>query len=98
MTRRSKTLTDQMNEAFVEVNPGDAKKLGVANGDVIKVKSRRGEIKVKVWVTEKVKKGVVFIPFHFSEAAVNALTNPALDPIAKIPEFKVCSVSLEKIS
>jgi len=98
MTRRSKTLTDQMNEAFVEVNPCDAKKLKVGSGDVIRVRSRRGEIKVKAWVTERVKKGVVFIPFHFSEAAANILTNSALDPIAKIPEFKVCAVSLEKIS
>jgi formate dehydrogenase alpha subunit len=98
MTRRSETLTDQVNEAVMEINPADAHTVGVGDGDTVKVTSRRGEISLKAWVTERIKKGVVFIPFHFAEAAANVLTNPALDPSAKIPELKVCAVRLDRIS
>ncbi|MHA2059778.1 MAG: molybdopterin dinucleotide binding domain-containing protein, partial [Candidatus Ranarchaeia archaeon] len=63
----------------------------------VKVSSRRGNIKIKAFVTDIVDDGAVFIPFHFAEAAANVLTNPALDPIAKIPEFKVCAVSIKKV-
>jgi len=97
MTRRSGTLTDQLDEAYVEVNPADAEALGVADGDLVWVRSRRGEITLRAWVTDRIREGVVFIPFHFAEAAANILTNPALDPQAKIPELKVCAVSLERI-
>ena len=65
---------------------------------MIKLASRRGEIETKVTITDRVEKGVVFMPFHFEEANVNKLTNPAYDPIAKIPELKVCAVKLEKAS
>jgi predicted molibdopterin-dependent oxidoreductase YjgC len=61
----------------------------------VKVSSRRGEIELIVRVTDRIKPGVVFIPFHFAEAAANALTNSAFDPIAKIPEYKVCAVKVE---
>jgi formate dehydrogenase alpha subunit len=97
MTRRSGTLTDQVNEAFVEISPKDAADLGVDDGDVVRVRSRRGEITLKADVTDTIKDGVVFIPFHFSEAAANVLTNPALDPQAKIPEFKACAVHIERV-
>ncbi len=97
MTRRSGTLTDQVNEAFVEISVKDAADIGVDDGDIVRVKSRRGEITLKVDVTDRIKDGVVFIPFHFSEAAANVLTNPALDPLAKIPEFKVCAVQVERV-
>jgi formate dehydrogenase major subunit len=60
------------------------------------VASRRGEIKLKVRTTDRVGKGIVFMPFHFAEAAANTLTNTALDPVAKIPEYKVCAVKVEK--
>jgi formate dehydrogenase alpha subunit len=97
MTRRSGTLTDQVNEAFVEISVKDAADIGVDDGDIVRVKSRRGEITLKVDVTDRIKDGVVFIPFHFSEAAANVLTNPALDPLAKIPEFKACAVQVERV-
>ena len=96
MTRRSPTLVIQAPEGFVEINPKDAKELGVNDGENIKVRSRRGEIVIRTKVTDKVRPGIVFIPFHFAETAANKLTIAALDPKAKIPEFKVCAVKLEK--
>ncbi len=87
----------QVNEAFVEISLKDAADLGVDGGDMVRVRSRRGEITLKVDVTDRIKDGVVFIPFHFSEAAANVLTNPALDPLAKIPEFKACAVQIERV-
>jgi formate dehydrogenase major subunit len=97
MTRRSKTLTDQINEPFVEMNPSDAERIGILPYDSVMVLSRRGKISLKVQVTERIKEGVIFIPFHFSEAAANVLTNSALDQKAKIPELKVCAVKVRKI-
>ena len=97
MTRRSETLTEQVNEAVMEINPADALTVGVGDGDIVKVTSRRGEISLKAWVTDRIKEGVVFIPFHFAEAAANVLTNSAYDPLAKIPELKVCAVRLDRI-
>jgi formate dehydrogenase alpha subunit len=97
MTRRSGTLTDQINEPFVEINPINAEELGIIDGDTVKVSSRRGRISLRALVTDKIKEGVVFIPFHFSEAAANILTNTAMDPVAKIPELKVCAVRLEPV-
>ncbi|MEM2546352.1 MAG: molybdopterin-dependent oxidoreductase, partial [Candidatus Bathyarchaeia archaeon] len=97
MTRRSPTLVTQAPEGYIEINPIDASKLGISNGEKIKVKSRRGEIEIKAKVTDKVQPGTVFIPFHYAETAANKLTNAALDPKAKIPELKVCAVRLEKL-
>ena len=70
----------------------------ISNGDAVRVRSRRGKIELVARVDEIVDRGVIFIPFHFAEAAANVLTNPAFDPIAKIPEFKVCAARLERIS
>jgi len=97
MTRRSPTLTEQVNEAFVDIHPGDAARLEVAPGDRVRVRSRRGEIELAARVTEMVPPGVVFIPFHFAEAPANALTHAALDPTAKIPEYKVCAVRVTRV-
>jgi len=97
MTRRSVKLEQESPEAYVEVNPEDAAELGVSKGGQVKLISRRGEIQTKAWVTKRVPQGVVFAPFHFAEAAANVLTNPALDPVAKIPEYKVCAVRLEPL-
>jgi len=96
MTRRSAGLNAVAPEAFVEVNPADAEVLGVIDGQKITVSSRRGSIKVKARVSDIVPQNVVFIPFHYSEAAANLLTSDAMDPICKIMEAKVCAVKLEK--
>ncbi|MBC7234407.1 MAG: formate dehydrogenase subunit alpha [Chloroflexi bacterium] len=98
MTRRIGLLNYEQPGAYVEINPADAEALGVANGETVQVASRRGAIEVAALVSERVPKGVVFIPFHFAEAAANVLTNPALDPDAKIPELKVCAVQIAKRS
>ena len=87
MTRHSK-LELLYPEALVQMNPVDADMLGILDGDPVKVASRRGEIVLRAEVTEKTSAGVVFIPFHFGEAAANLLTIDALDPQARIPELK----------
>jgi len=95
MTRRSK-LDDIYPEALVEIHPQDAGDLGISSGEWVKVRSRRGEIEVKTLVTERSPVGTVFLPFHFAEAAANILTQDARDPQAKIPDYKVCAVAVEK--
>jgi len=82
----------------VELNPEDAERLGVRDGQMVEVRSRRGRIHIQANVTTSVNPGVVFIPFHFAECAANLLTNPALDPVAKIPELKVCAVAVEPVT
>jgi predicted molibdopterin-dependent oxidoreductase YjgC len=93
MTRHSK-LDELYPEAQVQIHPVDAAMLGIASGMAVRVASRRGEIVLRAEVTEKTSAGVVFIPFHFVEAAANLLTIDALDPQAKIPEFKACAVQV----
>jgi predicted molibdopterin-dependent oxidoreductase YjgC len=97
MTRRAAGLDAIAPEALVEISPEDAQRLGISDGDRVRVSSRRGEVVAGAWVTERAQEGIVFLPFHFSEAAANLLTNPALDPIAKIPEYKVCAVKVEPV-
>jgi formate dehydrogenase alpha subunit len=97
MTRRSNVLSVLVPKCLLEINPSDANKIDVEDGEIVRVRSRRGEIVVEIKVTERSPEGSVFIPFHFSEAAANKLTNAALDPISKIPELKVCAVKVEKI-
>jgi formate dehydrogenase major subunit len=80
----------------VEISSLDAKDYEIGEGDLLKISSRRGEIKARARISEKAMKGTVFIPFHYAQAAANVLTNPALDPVAKIPEYKVCAVKLSK--
>jgi len=96
MTRRVKGLNHIVPEALMELNPADAARLDVAQGDMVNVSSRRGEILIKAKVTERVAKGEVFIPFHFVEASANVLTAANVDPLAKIPEFKVSAVKITK--
>jgi predicted molibdopterin-dependent oxidoreductase YjgC len=91
MTRNSK-LDDLYPEARMELNPADAARLGVESGGAVRVSSRRGSVVLRATVTPKTTMGVVFIPFHFVEAAANLLTIDALDPQAKIPEYKACAV------
>jgi len=97
MTGRSPALNAEFPEGFVEINPEDARKLGVSDADSVEVSSRRGKIQTKARVTDKVAPGVIFMPFHFAEQAANRLTNPALDPIAKIPELKVCAAAVRPL-
>lgn len=96
MTRRSGVLDTLVPNCLVEINPVDASRLGLQDGDRVRVVSRRGYITSKAKVTERSPEGSIFVPFHFSEAAANELTNAALDPLSKIPELKVCAVRLEK--
>ncbi|PIU55849.1 MAG: formate dehydrogenase subunit alpha [Chloroflexi bacterium CG07_land_8_20_14_0_80_45_17] len=98
MTRKTDLLNKEVPTGYVEINPKDAEKLGIVAGELVSVQTRRGQIKTKALITERVPEGMIFIPFHFAECAANVLTNPALDPVAKIPEYKVCAAKLEKIS
>lgn len=99
MTRKVRPINAVSPEPFIEVNPEDARALSLEGGAKVKVSSRRGSIILKAVVTKRPGKGVVFIPFHFKEAAANILTSgTALDPVAKIPSFKVSAVRVEKVS
>jgi len=95
MTRRSEKLDQEVPEAYVELNPEDAARLGVGKSGPVRIRSRRGEIEARAWITRRVPPGIVFVPFHFAEAAANVLTTSAHDPVAKIPEYKVCAVQVE---
>lgn len=97
MTNRTSTLERESPEPYVEMHCDDAKELGIRDGQLLKVSSRRGTITLKTELGHKVARGSLFIPFHFREAAANILTIAAVDPTAKIPEFKVCAVKVEKI-
>jgi predicted molibdopterin-dependent oxidoreductase YjgC len=96
MTRRISILDREAPEALVEINPEDAKKLGIKNNDQVELTTRRGSIKLKAEITKRVPQNVVFSTFHFHEASVNILTNPAYDPVAKIPEYKGCAVKVRR--
>jgi predicted molibdopterin-dependent oxidoreductase YjgC len=96
MTRKVEGLNRLKGEGEVEINPADASKLRIKDGEKVKVSSRRGEVLAKARVTETSPVGVVFMTFHFAESPANQLTNPVIDPVAKIPEYKVCAVRVEK--
>lgn len=97
MTMQSEGLNDLVPECFVEISREDAQKYKVKEGDLLRVSSRRGDIRARARISSQAIKGTIFIPFHFAKAAANRLTNAALDPIAKIPELKVCAVRIEKV-
>jgi len=97
MTRRTEKLHQEVPEGYAEINPADAERLGIGKSGWVRLSSRRGQIEVRAWITRRVPEGVVFAPFHFAEAAANALTNKALDPKSGIPEYKVCAVRLEPV-
>jgi len=92
MSRRSAKLEQEASEPYAEMHPEDAEALGLGKARTVKVASRRGEIELKLRLTRRIRPGLIFIPFHYVEAAANLLTNAALDPVAKIPEYKVCAV------
>jgi formate dehydrogenase major subunit len=96
MTRRSYALDAISPGPFVEIHPEDLARLGIAEGDLVAVSSRRGRIELPARRSTKVSPGSVFVAFHFREAAANVLTIDAVDPFGKIPSFKFCAVKLEK--
>jgi len=92
--------TPQLNNLagpMVMISIEDAEALGIDNSETIRVSSRRGTIEAPAFVTRRIGQGTVYIPFHYHEAAANVLTNPAIDPVAKIPEYKACAVRVSKI-
>jgi formate dehydrogenase alpha subunit len=95
MTRRVRGLTELEPEERLRIHPTDAQRVGLEDDGWATVTSRRGEVRVRAELTEQVQPGVVFLTFHFAEALGNVLTNPALDPVSKIPELKVCAVRVE---
>jgi len=98
MTRRAKGLMEVYGEALIEVNPDDAAKLGLNSKKNVRVTSRRGSIEAQAWVTDRVPPGMVYANFHFPEASANELTQAVLDPVAKIPEYKVTAVKVELVN
>jgi len=97
MTRRATTLDLLEPEATVSLNPYQLGEMGIGAGDSVRVESRRGSVELRVRADRDVPNGMVFIPFCYHEAAANLLTNPQLDPVGKIPEFKFCAVRVEAI-
>jgi formate dehydrogenase major subunit len=81
-------LNDEVPQGFVQINPADAAKAGVRNRDTVTLRTRRGSIEAQARVTTDVPPGLLFVPFHFAESCANVLTNPALDPACKMPEYK----------
>src|SRR6266446_3768781 len=96
MTRRASGLDAREPTPIVEIHPADAKDIGVREGELVRLTSRRNSMVSAARITERVARGQVFVPFHFREAAANLLTNPVLDPYAKMAELKVCAVRLER--
>jgi formate dehydrogenase major subunit len=96
MTRRVEGLQKLHGRELLRIHPEDASRLGIANGQVVRVVSRRGEVSAQANVTDVCPPGVVSLTFHFAETPTNVLTHAALDPVAKIPETKVCAVRVEK--
>ena len=98
MTHKISALNSLLGEGFVEINPFDAAALSIKDGDVVKVVSRRGEVSAKAKLSGLTPAGVISMDFHFAETPTNVLTNPAFDPVSKIPEFKVAAVRVEKVA
>jgi len=97
MSRRSEALDVLVSVGAIELHPDDAARLGIADGQTVRVRSRRGEIQIGARLTDRVAPGTTFLAFHYREAPANRLTIAALDPVAKIPEFKVCAVAVEPV-
>jgi len=96
MTRKVRGLNLFRGEELVAINPRDADASGIDDGDTVQVISRRGEVTAKAMVTESSPAGTIAMTFHFAESPTNELTNPALDPVSKIPELKICAVRIKK--
>jgi formate dehydrogenase major subunit/formate dehydrogenase alpha subunit len=96
MTMKTDGLNERVPECFVEISPKDAALYDLPDGALVEISSRRGKIQARIQVSTKAVAGTVFIPFHFAKAAANRLTNAQLDPVCKIPEYKVCAVKVSK--
>ena len=94
MTRRSK-LNEAYPEPLIEVSPEDAEQLGVPKSGLVRVTSRRGSVEARAWITRRVAPGTLYMSWHFAEAAANLLTINALDPVSKIPEYKICACRID---
>ena len=97
MSRRAPGLVEKAPECRVEMAAADAARYGIADGQQVRVRTRRGKITAKAQISDKAVPGTIFLPFHYAEASANKLTNAALDPVSKIPEYKVCAVQIEKV-
>ena len=95
MSRRSRVLDELVPVGIIEIHPDDAGRIGITDGQKVRIASRRGQIEIAAHLTERVTPGAAFLAFHYHEAPANRLTIAALDPVAKIPEFKVCAVRIE---
>ena len=93
----ARTLDSIQPEAHVFLNPDDAKAMGISDGDFVRLSSRRGTIELRARLSHRDTPGTCFVPFHFREAAANLLTNPQLDPYARIAAFKISAVRIEPI-
>jgi formate dehydrogenase major subunit len=96
-TGRAAGLNDLLGEETADISPSDAKALGIEDGELIRVTSRRGEVTVKAKLTDRVPPGLVWMAFHFRESCGNWLTNPAFDPVSETAEYKACAVSIQKL-
>lgn len=97
MTRRCFGLAGTWPEELVEIHPVDAIARGIADGDLVEIRSRRGTARARAWVTRRVRLGLVFMTFHFSESPANVLTTSAADPVTGTPQLKVCAVSVRRV-
>ena len=97
MTRRAKGLIGVYDRALVEVNPDDAARLNIEDGAYLRLTSRRGSFQAEAWMTDRVPPGMVYANFHFPETSANILTHASLDPVAKIPEYKIVAVRVESV-
>jgi predicted molibdopterin-dependent oxidoreductase YjgC len=95
MTRESETITQKQDENFAEIHPTDAERLGISDGGLVRVTTRRGSIVVRAKVAKKTRPGAVWMPFHFVEASTNLLTNDAFDNITRTAEYKCCAAKVE---
>lgn len=98
MTRYADGIESFRPEELAQINPEDAARMGIEEGDLVKMSSRRGHVQVRLTVTDAVPPGVIYMTFHYHESAVNLLTIGALDPVTKTPEFKVCAVRIDKLA
>jgi len=97
MTGKTPGLMEKEGHSFIEINTEDAARLGIENGEKVRISSRRGSIESTARVGEKVSPHETWMPFHFPDGNANVLTNAALDKYARIPEYKVCAIKIEKL-